>query len=532
MVVKKVAVIGGGVSGLVSIKTCLEEGFEPVCFEQTDQYGGIWVLRDEKPSGPCPAAGIYDSLLTNSSKDMMCFSDFPFEGSLPPYLRRKDLLEYYRAYTLQFDLERYIRLNTFVKAVEQTDDFERTGQWRVTTQTEGRCEEEEIFDAVFVCTGRHTEVSIPDVPGMSDFRGKIKHSGDFKNGREYVDKTVVVVGGSHSAGDVAVDISRHAKQTYLSTKTGAWVLPREGPGGTPIDAFVNRRLAGLLPRPVFRNLIRLHVRERMNMNQLGLQSERPLFQTTSLMVNDEIGIRIWCGSLKSKPKISKFTETGVVFDDGTEVDDVDAVVFATGFEAKFPYLDASILRHNHPDPELYWHVFPPRLARHTMAVIGIVASVGAQGPVYEMQARLAGRVFKGAVELPGQDEMLADVARRKGMYFKNFGNHKVFFPPIPYMDMIAMKIGCRPAFKDLLKTDPSLAYKFIFGPNYPMFYRLVGAHAWHGARDAIFRAPADTAKATKTRSVTSPTPDIPDTRIFGKLMMAVVLIVLLIGILA
>ena len=39
---KKVAIIGGGSSGLCAIKACLQEGLEPVCFERTRDIGGLW----------------------------------------------------------------------------------------------------------------------------------------------------------------------------------------------------------------------------------------------------------------------------------------------------------------------------------------------------------------------------------------------------------------------------------------------------------------------------------------------------------
>ena len=39
MAKKKVAVVGGGISGLVAIKCCLDEGLHPVCFEQHDDIG-------------------------------------------------------------------------------------------------------------------------------------------------------------------------------------------------------------------------------------------------------------------------------------------------------------------------------------------------------------------------------------------------------------------------------------------------------------------------------------------------------------
>lgn len=39
---KKVAVIGAGVSGISSIKCCVDEDLEPTCFERSDGIGGLW----------------------------------------------------------------------------------------------------------------------------------------------------------------------------------------------------------------------------------------------------------------------------------------------------------------------------------------------------------------------------------------------------------------------------------------------------------------------------------------------------------
>uniref|UniRef100_A0A8C4WD75 Flavin-containing monooxygenase n=1 Tax=Gopherus evgoodei TaxID=1825980 RepID=A0A8C4WD75_9SAUR len=40
--VQRVAIIGAGVSGLASIKCCLDERLEPTCFERSDDIGGLW----------------------------------------------------------------------------------------------------------------------------------------------------------------------------------------------------------------------------------------------------------------------------------------------------------------------------------------------------------------------------------------------------------------------------------------------------------------------------------------------------------
>lgn len=45
--VRSVAVIGAGASGLAAVKCCLDEGFDPTCFERTDHIGGLWHYTEQ-----------------------------------------------------------------------------------------------------------------------------------------------------------------------------------------------------------------------------------------------------------------------------------------------------------------------------------------------------------------------------------------------------------------------------------------------------------------------------------------------------
>ena len=63
------------------------------------------------------------------------------------------------------------------------------------------------------------------------------------------------------------------------------------------------------------------------------------------MVNDDLPNRILSGRVVIKGDIQEFAENGVVFkDDPDTVVGVDAVVFATGYEFKFPFIDDSVLQ--------------------------------------------------------------------------------------------------------------------------------------------------------------------------------------------
>uniref|UniRef100_A0A3Q1J5Z0 Flavin-containing monooxygenase n=1 Tax=Anabas testudineus TaxID=64144 RepID=A0A3Q1J5Z0_ANATE len=103
----KVAVIGAGPSGLTSIKACLEEDMVPTCFESSNYIGGLWKFKEVSEPN---RASIYRSLTIKTSKEMMCFSDFPIPADYPNYMHHSKILKYFRMYAEHFKLLQHIRL--------------------------------------------------------------------------------------------------------------------------------------------------------------------------------------------------------------------------------------------------------------------------------------------------------------------------------------------------------------------------------------------------------------------------------------
>ncbi|MGH0171712.1 UNVERIFIED_CONTAM: hypothetical protein FKN15_010223 [Acipenser sinensis] len=62
---RRIAVIGAGATGLTCIKSCLDEGLEPVCFERSKDIGGLWRFKEEAEA---ERASIYRSVIINTSK--------------------------------------------------------------------------------------------------------------------------------------------------------------------------------------------------------------------------------------------------------------------------------------------------------------------------------------------------------------------------------------------------------------------------------------------------------------------------------
>ena len=113
------------------------------------------------------------------------------------------------------------------------------------------------------------------------------------------------------------------------------------------------------------------------------------------VVNDDLPSRILYGAIKVKSKVRELTETSAIFEDGTVEEDIDVIVFATGYTFSFPFLEDTLVKVENNMVSLYKYMFPPHLEKLTLACIGLIQPLGSIFPTVELQARWATRVFKG-----------------------------------------------------------------------------------------------------------------------------------------
>src|SRR5258705_4065 len=224
---QRAAVIGAGACGLIAAKCLLEEGVEPVVFEQTDRIGGLWNYAEDLPDGGSPA---YRSLKTNTSKQLLALSDYPFPDTVPDFPSRAHVLQYLNDYVDHFGVRQHIQFKADVEQVKPNTD----NKWSVTVRAANGARRTEIFDAVIVCSGLYSHPAVPQVSGAETFQGPMLHSASYKGPEGYEGKDVVVIGVVSSGGDIAAELSRVARHVELSLQKGAWFLPHYI-GGRPFD---------------------------------------------------------------------------------------------------------------------------------------------------------------------------------------------------------------------------------------------------------------------------------------------------------
>ena len=208
------------------------------------------------------------------------------------------------------------------------------GLWDVTLSTG----ETRTYDALVVCNGHLWSPRVPQYPGTFD--GPSLHSHAYRGPFEPVDmrsKTIVVVGMGNSAMDIASELSQRpiAKKLIVSARRGVWVLPKYM-NGKPADKAA---MPTWMPRKLGLRLARSAIKKSIGaMEDYGLPKpdHEPLEAHPS--VSGEFLTRAGCGDITFKPAIKAMEGGKIRFADDS-LEDVDVVVFATGYDMRFPFFD-------------------------------------------------------------------------------------------------------------------------------------------------------------------------------------------------
>jgi trimethylamine monooxygenase len=225
----RVAIIGAGPCGLSQLQAFEQarlKGVEIpdlVCFEKQSNWGGLWNYTwrtglDEY--GEPVHSSMYRYLWSNGPKECLEFADYTFDEHfqrpIPSFPPREVLYDYIVGRAKKYALQRYIQFSTAVKYVEFVD-----GQFRIRVKDLVADQERtEVFDYLIVATGHFSTPNLPKVEGVEQFPGRVLHSHDFREAREFAGKDLLVVGSSYSAEDIALQSFKYgARSVTISYRT-------------------------------------------------------------------------------------------------------------------------------------------------------------------------------------------------------------------------------------------------------------------------------------------------------------------------
>jgi cation diffusion facilitator CzcD-associated flavoprotein CzcO len=316
----------------------------------------------------------------------------------PPYPSHQQALAYLRSYARQFGLYEHLRPHTTVVRIEPVAEpasstASNTPPWRVTTSDGGS----RTYRGVVIANGHHSEPLWPEVPG--DFAGQQLHAHDYKSPDQIAGQRVLVVGGGNSGCDIAVEAAQHAQTVFHSLRRGYHFLPKFLLG-TPIDAggeWLNRwRVPQIVQRWVTGWLahVALGPPERYGLPK----PEHRLFEAHPI-VNSQLLYFVGHGKIQVRPAIERLAEGRVRFVDGRE-EEVDTIIYATGYRVSFPFTDRELLLDAAGKPRLFLNVFHPEY--DNLFVAGLVQPNSGIWPIIEWQASLLAAFISAQDEQPTQ----------------------------------------------------------------------------------------------------------------------------------
>jgi hypothetical protein len=423
----KACIIGAGGSGITAAQVLQARGIDFDCFEAGSSVGGNW--RYENDNGMSSA---YRSLHINTSRRVMAFKALPMPESYPDYPDHFQMAAYFDEVVDRYRLRDRIRFNTTVLEVEPVEGG--AGEWEVTVEgPEGR--ETNRYGAVLVANGHHWDERWPEpeFPGSGAFTGEQIHAHGYREPDLLRDKRVLVLGIGNSAVDIAVESSRIGEKTFVATRRGAWVLPKYL-NGKPIDEIANS-VTGNVPIPVMRAVMKRQLKVAVgDPTDYGLPKPDHKLLEAHPTVSSEFLPRLGHGDITAKPNIDRFTGgRGVRFVDGSE-EEVDLVVYCTGYKITFPFFRPEVLAA--PDNKLPLFRRVVSVERPGLYFIGFIQPLGPIMPLAEAQAEWIADLLSGRAALPAAAEMWREIEVEEEKQRKRFvasKRHTVEVDFYPYL---------------------------------------------------------------------------------------------------
>lgn len=285
-----VVVIGGGQAGLAAGYYLRRTGLSYVILDSQGRPGGAW------PHG-------WDSLRLFSPAQWSSLPGWLFPGPPARYPTRDEVVSYFEQYEARYALP--IERPVVVRAVR------RRGEALAVETDRGEYRARSVVSA----TGTWQKPFVPDYPGRDLFRGRQLHSAHYRSPEEFRGLRVLVVGGANSGAQIHSELSLVADSTWVTLEEPRF-LPDDVDGRVLFDRASERYRA---------------LKEGVKDSGAGGGLLGNIVMVPPVLEARERG------ALKAVRPFERFTETGVVWGDGSETA-VDAVVWCTGFKAALDHL--------------------------------------------------------------------------------------------------------------------------------------------------------------------------------------------------
>ncbi len=337
-----VLVVGAAQAGLCIAARLNLLGVDTLVVDREARIGDSWRHR-------------YHALTLHNETRVNHLPYMPFPRSWPVFIPKDMLANWFEIYAEAMELNVWTRTELVSGGWDAA-----AGCWDVRLRCADGTERRMRPRHIVFANGVSTTPITPDLPGLKDFRGTVRHSGDYGSGLDWQGKRALVLGTGTSGHDVAQDlcVSGAAAVTMIQRSPSLVVSLKEAQApyalydeGAPFEDL--DLLATSFPFPIYR-------RSHQRITAMNREADRALLDGL-----ERRGFRLYFGpedtgwqimyqnrgggyyfdagcsqmivdgriGLIQYADIERFGPDGAIMKDGT-VKQADLIVLATGYEGQ------------------------------------------------------------------------------------------------------------------------------------------------------------------------------------------------------
>ena len=206
-------IVGAGFSGLYLLHRLRELGFTTRVFERGSGVGGTWYWN-RYPGARCDVESMQYSY--SFDEDLQQEWHWPEKFSAQP-----DILAYAEHVAKRFDLTKDIDFET---EVSKAHFDAATLRWRIETNMGTTVEAQHLIMA----TGCISTAQIPEIDGLSDYRGNTYHTGKWPHEKvDFTGQRIAIIGTGSSGIQAIPVLAEEAKHVTVFQRTPNYSIPSQ-----------------------------------------------------------------------------------------------------------------------------------------------------------------------------------------------------------------------------------------------------------------------------------------------------------------
>ncbi|KAK1412532.1 hypothetical protein QVD17_33868 [Tagetes erecta] len=313
-----VIIVGAGPSGLATA-ACLNRLSIPyILLEKENCIASLFTNK------------AYNRLHLHLHKTFCQLPHLPFPQTYPNYVSRTHFLTYLNTYATHFNIN-----PVFNNAVKLARYDEGAKKWKVESEVVGDIGCKRLYEGMFlvVASGETSEAFVPEIGGLSEFKGDVIHSTEYKSGEAFANKKVLVVGSGNSGMEIAYDLCSFGAQTSIVIRSPMHIVSRWSTNlGLTLLKYISLDLVDSL-------LVLVNSIAYGDLTKYGIQRPKELGPFTGKVRDGKYPIidmgtcqKIKSGEIQVLPALKSIKGGNeAVFENG-KCYQFDAIVFATGFK--------------------------------------------------------------------------------------------------------------------------------------------------------------------------------------------------------